>query len=186
MNEKNLKSLKDRPIEERKEIARKGALASAKTKQENAKVREILKKLMYSKADLNKEQQQELKQLGIDDKELTNGAVMVCKLFERATYGDTQSIKLITELLGEDNRTQQFSKNLEIKERELQLKEKELELKEQAQEIKLNIDDSISDKVVFVEINGGNASKEDIQRELELRGLGNAKNVIIDDLSERA
>ena len=176
MNDKNLKSLKDRPIEERKEIARKGALASAKVKKENAKVREILKKLMYAKADLNKDQQQELKALGIDDKELTNASVMVCKLYERATMGDTQSIKLITELLGEDNRTQQFSKNLEIK-------EKELELKQQVQEFKLNIDDSISDKVVFVELNGDNVSKEDIQRELDLRGLGNAKNVIIDDLN---
>lgn len=183
MNDKNLKSLKDRPIEERKEIARKGALASAKVKKENAKVREILKKLMYAKADLNKDQQQELKALGIDDKELTNASVMVCKLYERATMGDTQSIKLITELLGEDNRTQQFSKNLEIKEKELELKEKELELKQQVQEFKLNIDDSISDKVVFVELNGDNVSKEDIQRELDLRGLGNAKNIIIDDLN---
>ena len=181
MNNKNLKNLKDRPKEERQEIARKGAYASASAKRENNKVRELLKKLMYSKADLTEKQKKELKVLGIDDEELTNGAVMVCKLYERATYGDTQSIKLITELLGEDNRTQQFSKNLEIKEKELALKEKELELKEQAQEIKLNIDDSVSDKVIFVEVSG-NANREDIQRELELKGLGKAKNIIIDDM----
>lgn len=79
VNNDNLKNLKDRSIEERKEIALLGAKASAKKRKQNKNIREELLLLLDSE----------------DNKGITNREKISIALIKKAKQGNVKAFELI-------------------------------------------------------------------------------------------
>lgn len=90
-NEDNLISLGDRPEEERKEIARKGGIASGKARQEKATMKATLEKLL-----------EETNKKGIKYKDLS-----ILGLIKGGIQGKAENIRLMLQMLGELNQEEQ-------------------------------------------------------------------------------
>lgn len=88
-NEENLRSFKDIPEEEHKEISRKGGVASGEARREKAKLRDELEKILNSKNDKGKFFS-ELVSLGL-----------IANAIDKRKGGNPQSYKIIAQILGE-------------------------------------------------------------------------------------
>lgn len=100
-NEKNLINLKNRPQRERKEIARKGAIASNKSQKERKTANELVKMLLKNKAE--DVHQETLKGLGFEDDDTNNLALMISSIFKKCvTTGDINAFNKLLEIAGEN------------------------------------------------------------------------------------
>lgn len=97
--EDNLISLANRPVEERREIARKGGLASGKVKQERATMKKTLE-MILEQTNQNGRTYKELATLG---------------LIKGAIEGKAENYKTILALLGELQEIEPQTPNVEIK-----------------------------------------------------------------------
>ena len=91
-------NLKNKSPEERRAIAQKGVEARAKKKNE----RMALQKCMLTLLNLNvtnEKQKQLLRQIGIEDSDLTNQTLLMVALFKKGTMGDVSAIKEIVEMI---------------------------------------------------------------------------------------
>ena len=121
MNDSNLRSLKDLSKEQRKAIAVKGGKASAKAKQEKAKLKECFN--ILANLDLNKEEQEQLKRVGISSDNLSNNMLIAFNVMQKAKEGDSKALKVYLEMTDQDI-------ELELKRKDLQLKEYSLNIGE--------------------------------------------------------
>ena len=84
-NEQNLVNLTKRTQRERKEIARKGQIASTKAKREKKLLKDTLMAL-----------------LELEDKKGVSGQDNIClALYKRATNGDTKAFEIIRDTVGQ-------------------------------------------------------------------------------------
>ena len=83
----NLISLTNRTKEEQREIAIKGGKASGEARRKNRNMKECLKMLLSLDVKSPKAREQ-LKALGIDDKEMTNQMALMVSMLNKALKGD--------------------------------------------------------------------------------------------------
>ena len=95
---KNLVSLKDRTLEERKEISRKGVEARKKKKEQNMALQNCMRQLLEMKKNSDKKKQI-LRSFGFTDEELTNRSMLMVALFQKGLTGDVSAIKEITDMM---------------------------------------------------------------------------------------
>lgn len=88
-NPKNLKNLKDRPVEERREIAKKAGIASGESKRKKKSMREWAKVL--GEEEIVNSNGDKFERIG----------VIILQQMNAAMKGDIKAAKFIAELLGE-------------------------------------------------------------------------------------
>ena len=100
MNDENLVSLATRSERERKEIARKGQIASTKKKKEQKTMREMMRMLLgLSVNDSNKAK---LQTMGVDNEEdQTNKCMVAVGLMRRAMTGDPRAVEVLCGIAGD-------------------------------------------------------------------------------------
>lgn len=91
-------NLKNKSPEERREIARKGAEARARKKNERMALQKCMRTLLKLNVT-NEKQKQLLRQIGIEDSDLTNQTLLMVALFKKGTMGDVSAIKEIVEMI---------------------------------------------------------------------------------------
>lgn len=96
--EQNLISLADRPLEERRAIARKSVEARKKNKERKMVLQECMRQLLNMKVNTSKKKEI-LKKFGFEDKEITNGALLMVALFQKGTTGDVPAIREIVAMM---------------------------------------------------------------------------------------
>lgn len=104
-NPQNLKSLGDRTIEERREIARRAGIASGKARRDKTKLKDCLETLLERKI--------------IDDdsgKKITGAEAMTIALFRRALAGDDKAWELFRDTVGQKlpDKVEQTNTNIVI------------------------------------------------------------------------
>ena len=100
-NEQNLVSLADRATEEQREIARKGGIASGKTRRRRMALRELTSILLNAKAPLSDEQVAYFTGLGLDVNDVTVQMQMVQAQIGKAVEGDTKAFEVLRDTSGE-------------------------------------------------------------------------------------
>lgn len=86
MNNENLKPMSERTAEERRELTRRGGIASGQARREKKTIRQRLALLMEEPAAGENE---------------TNGDKVAAALMKKAAAGDLKAIRLIGEYMGE-------------------------------------------------------------------------------------
>ena len=99
-NPENLISLADRPPEERSEIAKAGAAASAEAKRRKRAMREGFE-LLLALPSKNKQALNQLKAMGVDPEDTDNQMVMLAAMFAKACTGDVFAAQFIRDTVGE-------------------------------------------------------------------------------------
>ena len=100
-NEKNLIPLDERTKDERREIARKGGIASGAARRRKKSLKEAAD-LYLSLPVTDKRQLNKLKRRALDPEDIDNQMAMIVGLTEAATFGDARAAKVILEMLGDD------------------------------------------------------------------------------------
>ena len=100
-NEKNLIPLDERTKDERREIARKGGIASGAARRRKKSLKEAAD-LYLSLPVADKRRLNKLKRRALDPEDIDNQMAMVVGLTEAATAGDARAAKVILEMLGDD------------------------------------------------------------------------------------
>lgn len=111
--------LQNLPPERRREIAKMGAEARKKKKEENMALQRVLRELLNMRISSQK-QKQVLKQMGFTDKDLQNKTLLMVALFRKGLTGDVSAIREITTMMdkldlyseGKDVRAQQVTINI--------------------------------------------------------------------------
>ncbi len=122
MNDENLKPVSKRTKSEAREIGKKGGIASGKSRRRKKALRTLLKEAVYLQIkDIEDAGVRKLlqKATGSKDEEKTVGELVIDGLILSSVRGNSQMMKLLFELMGEEQ-------NLELKRKELKLKEKAL------------------------------------------------------------
>ena len=105
------KDLRSRTPEERREIARKGALVRTEKVRARKAMKEQLDILLSLDVKSSKDRQK-MKEMGIDPEDMNNQTLMLMSLFKKGVLmGDVQAIKQICEIVGiesEDNSQNSF------------------------------------------------------------------------------
>ena len=96
----NLISLTNRTKEEQREIAIKGGKASGEARRKNRNMKECLKMLLSLDVKSPKAREQ-LKALGIDDKEMTNQMALMVSMLNKALKGDKGCAEFIRDTSGQ-------------------------------------------------------------------------------------
>lgn len=91
-------NLKNKSPEERRAIAQKGVEARAKKKNERMALQKCMRTLLQLNVT-NEKQKQLLRQIGIEDSDLTNQTLLMVALFKKGTMGDVSAIKEIIEMI---------------------------------------------------------------------------------------
>lgn len=91
-------NLKNKSPEERRAIAQKGVEARAKKKSERMALQKCMRTLLNLNVT-NEKQKQLLRQIGIEDSDLTNQTLLMVALFKKGTMGDVSAIKEIVEMI---------------------------------------------------------------------------------------
>lgn len=91
-------NLKNKSPEERRAIAQKGVEARAKKKNERMALQKCMRTLLQLNVT-NDKQKQLLRQIGIEDSDLTNQTLLMVALFKKGTMGDVSAIKEIIEMI---------------------------------------------------------------------------------------
>ena len=98
----NLVSLKNRTTEEQREIAVKGGIASGVTRREKAKMKSAVK-LLFSLPVKDPKIKEQVKALGIDEKDIDNSILPIIGLYNKAIKGNVQAARLLAELNDEND-----------------------------------------------------------------------------------
>jgi len=109
MNEQNLIPMNKRTKSEQREITRKGGIKSGEARREKKQMRELITDLLQSTPDPA-------------DQELTNAAILVKALYDKATQGDVKAFETLMKYAGEDPDQQRKDLELQLKDAELKLK----------------------------------------------------------------
>lgn len=107
-NEENLKPFNQLAEKEQREIARKGAIASAKVRQQKKTMREILRECLNMECT-----DDDLEKLKLTGK-IDNGTAVTLGLILGAKSGNAQNYKQIVEMLGELTPTSNETPQLKI------------------------------------------------------------------------
>ena len=97
-NPDNLVSLADRPVEERKAIARKSAEARKKKKESRMMLQECMRQLLNMPIH-TASQKRILKEFGFTDKDFKNKTVLMVALFQKGLTGDVPAIREIINMM---------------------------------------------------------------------------------------
>lgn len=101
MNDENLIPLSQRSERERKEIARKGAMATNEIKRKKKSMQELAK-VMAAAPVTRKADKKLLESVGITDPDMTQDALVTAALLSQALQGDTKAISMWQELTSEE------------------------------------------------------------------------------------
>ncbi len=126
MTKDNLISLADRTTEEQREIAKKGGIASVRSRRKKKLMREQLE-LLLSLPLKNEKVQQKLTELGIYKKDMDNQMSLIASIYVKSLSGDIQAATFIRDTLGE--------KAVEV-----------LEIRKPVEEVAKEIEDYINEK----------------------------------------
>lgn len=107
-NEENLKPFNQLTEKEQREIAKKGAIASAKVRKEKKTMREILRECLNMECT-----DDDLEKLKLKGK-IDNGTAVTLGLLLGAKSGNAQNYKAIVEMLGELTPTSNETPQLKI------------------------------------------------------------------------
>ena len=100
-NEQNLIRINERSKKEQRELARKGGIASGEARREKATLKNLLPMMMSLEIKDDKDKEK-LKELGLSDEDMCNGALVSMALLQKAMKGNIQAIRLLAELNGEN------------------------------------------------------------------------------------
>lgn len=96
--EENLVSLADRPVEERKAIARKSVETRRKNKEKRMMLQECMKQLLNMPVK-TPAQRRILESFGFEGKDLKNKTVLMVALFQKGLTGDVPAIREIVNMM---------------------------------------------------------------------------------------
>ena len=109
-NPENLISLADRPVEERKAIARKSAEARKKKAENKMMLQECMRRLLNMPIH-TASQKRVLKEFGFGDKEFQNKSLLMVALFQKGLTGDVPAIREIINMM---DKLQMFEENKKL------------------------------------------------------------------------
>lgn len=95
-NEKNLIPNCERTPSERREIAKKGGIASGQSRRQKKSMKELAKAI--ADAPANASSKKKLSRMGIEDEDATNNARVVAAVFDKAVKGNMMAVDKWTEL----------------------------------------------------------------------------------------
>lgn len=98
----NLKSLRDRPLEERKKIARLGGIASGEAKRKKSSFKEIAQSILSMRPSRATIEKFKTKFPDLNFEEITVKALMVAGLADKAISGDSAAFNAIKGVVGEE------------------------------------------------------------------------------------
>lgn len=96
----NLKSFGTGDIEKERKIHSKGGKAGAETKRRRKAMKEQLKLLLELPLE-NPKLKEQIKNLGVNDKDINNQLAVCIALFNQALKGNTKAYELIRDTIGE-------------------------------------------------------------------------------------
>lgn len=96
----NIENLKPLSTEKAREIGRKGGIASGKAKKQRKNMKEALNMLLSLDVKSSKAREQ-LRQLGIEDEDMTNEMAMMVAMFTKAMKGDRGCAEFIRDTSGQ-------------------------------------------------------------------------------------
>lgn len=103
-NEQNLIPASMRSKEEARENSRKGGIRSGEVRREKAKMKSAVK-LLFSLPVKDPKIKEQVKALGIDEKDIDNSILPIIGLYNKAIKGNVQAARLLAEL-NEENQVQ--------------------------------------------------------------------------------
>ena len=86
--------------DEAQKIGSIGGKASVEAKRERKKMREQIQQLLELPL-VNKNSKEQIKALGIDDKDIDNQMALIISMFQKALKGDTKAFELLRDTIGE-------------------------------------------------------------------------------------
>lgn len=101
MAKEDLIPLNKRTKEEQKEITQKGGIKSGEVRREKAKMKSAVK-LLFSLPVKDPKIKEQVKALGIDDKDIDNSILPIIGLYNKAIKGNVQAARLLAELNDEN------------------------------------------------------------------------------------
>ena len=96
--QKNLISLDQRPVEERRRISQMGVEARKKKADEKKFLQKNLRELLKLKPSSRK-QKEILREMGIEDADITNSMLLMTALFRKGLTGDVAAISKVVEMV---------------------------------------------------------------------------------------
>lgn len=120
----NLIPLATRTTEERRELARKAGVASGQARARKKTLSKMLE--TWSTKEASDEDRARLQALGLDADDLINKATILVPLIENAKAGDVKSIRLLYELMGEDEKRQAEIRKLQAENKLLKLEQEQM------------------------------------------------------------
>lgn len=100
MNEQNLVPMNKRTESEQRKITRAGGIKSGETRRRNRDIKKIVAAIMQAAPDT--ETAERLRELGIDERDITNKTAMVYSLYEQAMKGNVKAFEALMKYSGED------------------------------------------------------------------------------------
>ena len=97
----NLIPVSERTKEEAREISQKGGVKSGEVRREKAKMKSAVK-LLLSLPVKDPKIKEQVKALGIDDKDIDNSILPIIGLYNKAIKGNVQAARLLAELNDEN------------------------------------------------------------------------------------
>ena len=144
MNEQNLIPLNKRTKSEQRKIAQKGGIKSGEARREKKMLKQLVTEILESEADM-------LDTFGMPnasgDTHITNAAVLVQALYDKAAQGDVKAFETLMKYAGED--PDQKRKDYELQLKESELKYKLLILQQQIRKITYENDETEQNPFAF-------------------------------------
>lgn len=100
MNNSNLIHLDKRTKKERREIAKKGGIKSGQVRREKKKMKDALISLLSLKVT-NKKDKKVLEELGLEENEMNNQALLIVSALNQAKSGNVNAMTFIRDTIGE-------------------------------------------------------------------------------------
>ncbi len=113
MNEQNLKSIGERTTSEQREITRAGGIKSGEARRRNRDIKKIVAAIMQGEPDAATADQ--LRQYGIDERDITNKTALVLSLYDAAKTGNVRAFETLMKYSGEDPDQQRKDMELQFK-----------------------------------------------------------------------
>ena len=118
MNERNLIPMNKRAKSEQREITRKGGIKSGAARRKNKQIKQLMKEMLNAEVD-------PMATIGMYDipfsGELTNAAMLVRTLYDKARAGDVRAFETIMKYAGEDPDQKRKDAELKLKREALKL-----------------------------------------------------------------
>ena len=124
MNKNNLIPMNQRTKNEQREITRKGGIKSGESRRKRKQVKQIITELLAAEPD-------PLSTIGMIDipfgGELTNAAILVKALYDKAKQGDVRAFETIMKYAGEDPDQKRKDAELKLKREALKLQREQFD-----------------------------------------------------------